>query len=149
MQVESLYNRGIKRLTSPDYTLQDGTTAAIPWSEKLQEFTIVLYYLDNRIKMELGQGRYTIPSDSSFDTNEGSCNSALIDIFPNGGKKKIAKILCNLCVHRLYAGPKEGHIAPPARRQKDIFSKPIPGFRFKKLAKAINWNRIKSIDLQK
>ncbi len=150
LQIEAQYNRGIKIFKSPEYNLHDGMTAAIPWSEKLTEFKVVLYYIDDRLKMELGEARYVIPTNyQGFSSAEGGRNRVLLDIFPNGATEKIAKILCNLCVHRSYAGSDEDHIAEPERRSRDIFHKPIPGFRFKRLSKAINWDRLRHVDVRR
>lgn len=149
-QVEGHYGRN-KTVVSPEYQFADGLTMAIPWTHKLRDFEVSLYYLDERLKMDLGSARFVIPADRRFhgDESERERQRVVLEVFPRGGEVRIARILCTLSLQRVYAPENEDFIAPREQRDKDVFQKPIPGFRFKRLSKAVNWNRVRDTDVER
>jgi hypothetical protein len=142
-QLHGLYGK-TKTIKSPEYNMRDGLSMALPWSHKLNEVKIVLFFIDDRLKLELGSATYPIPTD-----RRGVEERVVLDVFPNGGRERIGKLVCSFNLQQVYAEHDEAFIAPPEQRRRDIFDKPIPGFRFKRLSKAINWNRLRMTDVNK
>jgi hypothetical protein len=137
--------------------LHTGIQIAIPWSEKLDSFQIHYWYIDERLKVDLGYSFLQIPTDRSF-RNDGTVNRIILDIFPHGGKERIGKLLANISVQSLYAkdvGDRRDdqrlQADPPAQQKTAaaVFSTVIPGFRFRRLSKAVNWNRLRGINVDR
>jgi hypothetical protein len=74
---------------------------------------------------------------------------------PRGGKTPVGKLLCAAPVVYLYDEednqPKKREVRPvkaPITGAEAVQSS-LPGFRFKRLPKAINWLKIRYIDIEK
>lgn len=144
--LEGLYNKN-KLVRSAEYKLHDGVVLAIPWSNKLDEFRLHVHYIDDRLKQSLGSCLYQLPTDARFHTNEYDENKLILDLFPDGGKERIGRFLCHVTLQRLYG---DDQVRPhPKETQEDYFNRPIPGFKFRRLSKAINWHRLRGIDIEK
>lgn len=144
--LEGVYNHN-KLVRSAEYKLHDGVVLAIPWSSKLNVFRLHVHYIDERLKVTLGTCSYTLPTDRRFHANEFDENRLILDLLPDGGAERIGRFLCNVTLQRLYG---DDQVRPSEKEaEQDYFNRPIPGFRFRRLSKAINWHRLRGIDVQK
>lgn len=143
---------------SSDYVLKSGAQLALPWSSKLDKIVFHYHYIDDRIKVELGETIFTIPTDKSF-LSDGSENRVSLPILPCGGDgvHRIGKVLAIVYVQELYddsksgqrdVKPRVGNINPSDRKVTALVERPPPGFRFRRMNKAVNWQRVRmaSID---
>lgn len=144
------YYRG-KMIQSPEYKLQSGAQLAIPWSYKLDELILKFYYIDDRLKVELGTSQFAIPSSMGFNT-DGEWNKIILDIIPHGGSERIGRMLAYVNIQKLFEEenePRTIHSKSQYHNETLLTNHNIPGFRFRRLSKAINWNRLKTIDIEK
>jgi hypothetical protein len=146
VHMEGRYRNKIVR--SSEYKLNNGTQLAIPWSDKLDEVVIIYRYIDERLKVELGTSTYLIPTEIGFQDN-GENNRTILDILPNGGEMRVGRVLCNIRVQKLYHDENEKEALPRKPRNTESFAETIPGFKFRRLAKAINWNKMKLINVDR
>jgi len=146
VHLEGLYRNKVIR--SSEHKMQAGTQLALPWSDKLDEVSIVYRYIDDKLKIELGSSSYKIPTEYGFNT-DGDNNRTILDIFPNGGTSRIGRVLCNIRVQKLYFDEKDHDHARHRKEASNNFAEALPGFKFHRLAKAINWNKIKLINVDR
>lgn len=148
-----------RSIFSAEYKLHDGIQLAIPWSEKLSLIKLHFKYIDERLKCDLGTSQWRIPSTNEFYT-DGTPNRVILDILPNGGSERIGKILGNISIQILYAKeqcenpthrplPLQNEPTVVQKTNNAIFNTVIPGFRFRKLSKAVNWHRLRGINIDR
>jgi hypothetical protein len=147
VHMEGFYRN--KVIKSTEYQLKNGTQLAIPWSDRLDAIRLNYFYIDDQLKMELGNSEYKIPNERGFSFDEP--NRVPLNIFPNGGLNRIGKVLCLVSVEKFYADENDvkKHKNPPIQHTSYHIDAVVPGFRFRRLAKAINWNKIRMIDLDR
>jgi hypothetical protein len=146
VHLEGFYRNKVVRST--EYRLEVGVQLALPWSDRLDQVQWNFFYIDDQLKVELGYAVYHIPNQRGFSFDEP--NRIIIEILPNGGMSRIGRAICLLSVERLYADesepPKIKSKADPTTYHIDTA---VPGFRFRRLSKAVNWNKMRVIDLNR
>ena len=148
VHMEGFYRN--KVIKSTEYQLKNGTQLAIPWSERLDQFRVNYFYIDDQLKMELGHSEFHIPNERGFSFDEP--NRIAMNILPNGGLNRIGKVMCLLSVEKFYAdedNAKKIEKNPPVKNMLFHVDSVVPGFRFRRLAKAVNWNKIRMIDIDR
>ncbi|RYH28597.1 hypothetical protein EON65_11570 [archaeon] len=145
-----------KVIKSSEYVVNTGTQVALPWSSRLDKITLRFYCIDERLKVEVGSCEYEL--DKKFDQNGKPC-SLLLRIFPRGGETLVGKILCTVSVKYLYDDGKphnqqdqpssHAEVGKQVGPTTDMLQYSLPGFRFKRLSKIINWTRVRSVDVDK
>jgi hypothetical protein len=142
-----------KVIKSTEYQLKVGAQLAIPWSDRLDGVRLNYYYIDDQLKMEVGSSSYHIPNERGFSFDEP--NRIALDIFPNGGLNRIGKVLCLLSVEKFYDDERDnqhGKVKPVEKKSSSSsfhFDEVVPGFRFRRLSKAVNWNKIRTMDIDR
>lgn len=143
---------------SAEHSLKRGTQIALPWSSKLSKVIFHYFYIDDKVKVELGESEFLIPNDNSFKS-DGSENRMLLPIYPRGGNPmgRIGKVLTSVFIQELYDDGKVASTTP--RRKGDIQGKdqhyttllerPPDNFRFRRLNKAVNWQRLRTTDIDR
>lgn len=143
---------------SAEHSLKRGAQVALPWSAKLSKVDFHYFYIDDKVKIELGESEYIIPNDSSFKS-DGSENRVVLPMFPRGGNAmgRIGKVLTSVFVQELYD---EGNKATTIPRRKNgvqgkdnyystLSERPPDDFRFRRLNKAVNWQRLRATDIDR
>jgi hypothetical protein len=140
---------------SSEYTLLEGVQLAIPWSSKLEKVIFIFSYVDERVKVEIGSSTFKIPTDSSFKT-DGEENRIRIDVTPNGAERRVGKVWFTIYIQKLYDDSDDADrvISNKLQRRKHqdpsiLLAQPPIDFKFKRLNKAINWQKVSTIDLDK
>lgn len=153
--VEGLYRNKVVR--SAEYVVAAGAQLPLPWSTRLDKVTLRFYYIDDRLKVELGFAEYDLAADKAFDHN-GKPTRLLLHIAPRGGETPIGKVQCTMSVmylyeeeggrpHRIREAAGSAPIAAPSG--KEVMQEPVPDFRFKRLSKIINWSKIRAVDIER
>lgn len=151
--------KGFYRKTTVDskeQTLRPGCQLALPWSSKLNKLKVTCLYIDDRLKAELGEGEFAVPTDDSFKTNHGESNRVVIQLFPPGGSVRIGKLIGDIFVQQMYDEDKKlktqsdfAALNPTSKPSGVHLEKPADGFRFQRLSKTINWRKVQAADIHR
>lgn len=144
---------------SAEHTLKSGAQVALPWSPKLNKVVFHFFYIDDRIKVELGESVYVIPTDSSFHS-DGTENRLVLGMYPCGGDgiHRLGKVLTTAFIQELYDDGKPRNVRIDRRKDSandenrpysTLLEKPPPNFRFRRLSKAVNWQRLRTTDIDR
>eukprot|EP01039_Chlorochromonas_danica_P004626 gene4626-5068_t len=166
-----------KAVRSAEVVVGTGSQLALPWSSRLDTVTLRLFYIEERLKTEIGSAVYEVGQDKSFDCHGyggggggggGRASVLLLHLLPRGGSAAIGKVQCSVCVMYLYdkADPRQTAIATAplapatASEQKTVaagggggggpsIGEALPDFRFKRLSKTIDWPKIRAVEVDR
>lgn len=152
--------KGFYRKTTVDskeQTLRAGCQLALPWSDKLNKLKISCLYIDDKLKAELGAGEFVIPTDRSFNANQGKSNRVVIQLFPPGGSIRMGKLIGDIFVQKMYDEDQKlktqsdfAALNPTSKPSAGVrLEKPAERFRFQQLSKAINWRKVQAADIHR
>lgn len=131
---------------SANSTITSGTKIFIPWTENLARVKIGLYCVDGMITSVLG---------SSWLEDVHNITSKVdiaVDIIHSN--RRIGKLYLQLSSQIVYNKPLSATHPQPARSEEEElcellkYTRP-PGFRFQRLRQPLNWNRLKSLNIER
>jgi hypothetical protein len=140
--VEGHYNS--KSIKSEEAKLHVGTIFGIPCTTSLESFTIHYFMIDGLLTVDIGK---TIFQLRTYELADGMQLPPLrLDIIQHGTTTSIGNVRLVISVQDLYSA-KPLQQLPLAKTSELDFA--LPGFRFKRLTKACNWDRVRSVNIEK
>lgn len=141
--VEGVYANHHHTVRSSDCKVYKGTQYAVPYADELTRIHFHFFIIDSLLAVDLGTATYNLREDKQFDPNNPS-TQIVLDVMPRAGTQRIGKLNCFVSVQMLF----EERRREPLPSEID-FQQSMPGFHFKRLSRVVNWERIRSLDIQK
>jgi hypothetical protein len=123
-----------------------GSQYCLPWDEKMDKVTLYYFFIDGLLTTEIGSSIYELAKDKDF--RQGCVVRTILDIKMKGCTSRIGKVMCSVSVQGVF----EEDSNHPLPRQTNIdreFSLSVPGFRFKRLSRAVHWQRVRGLNIDR
>ena len=145
--IEGCYKNAV--IKSNDCTVHPGTQFCIPHTETLTQVRVHFFFIDGLLTVDIGTSEYNVAADNMF-VPDGSLIDIRLNIVPHGSKVPVGRVLAKVSAQYLFedepVNSKVGH----KRLEPGVdFQLALPDFRFKRLSRAINWQRLRGINIEK
>lgn len=147
---EAFYDdEGGETVRSGDTKLSYGAQIFVPYvlrSTRLKEVVLHFYLIDGLLTVDFGESSYLVQAELA---------SADMNIYQNGSTRRIGKVICSFRLQDPFEGSaaKGGQGDEPSKGPPLVVDysqkSALPNFRFKKLSRNINWERIKAFNIDK
>lgn len=143
--IQGTYNNAI--IKSHDCKVYSSSQYCIPYTDTLKKVKITFFIIDGLLTQDVGYAEYNVSEDRDF-TPDGSFVDVRLDICPKGGTLPIGRVTAKVSAQYLFDDEPENKSLRRRRKKGDLdMQLSIPGFRFKRLSKGINWERVRGLNL--
>lgn len=142
---EGVYKNSVIRSTTNK--VYDGSRFSVPWSSDLRSLKIHFYVIDGLLTADLGTAIYAVSEDSSFNPVGVEPHAIVVDIMPQGVTERIGKALCKVWVQDLFKEKTERRYNINMEENQELTN--LPDFKFRRLNKVINWDKIHGMNVDK
>ncbi len=142
-----------KSYRSIDSVVTEGSQYVLPWNESTEVVIMYFYYIDALLTVEIGTSVYDIMNDKKF-VSDGRNVEVIMDIKLNGSQERVGRVLCNISVQSLFDEKRDTNKAAKLSRylsdhRTGEFSMALPNFRFKRLSRSVNWERVRGFHVDR
>ena len=146
---DAIYGTGRKRrlFKSKLMRMHAGIVISVPWDIELVSVVLHFSSIDELASCNLGKAVLDIPD--SLDINQVESQ-----VFVMSGNTRVGNVLLRIHKQDLFCND-EVEAAAQFRVQRNILDddmkmkNPVPKFKFKRLSRPINWDRIRALNMQK
>jgi hypothetical protein len=132
---------------SSECVVNTGSQYCLPWNDKMDKIAIYYFFIDGLLTTEIGSSVYEPSKDKEF-RHDGSAVRTVIDIKMKGCTSRVGKVMCSVSVQGVFE--EDSHHPLPRQLNGDReYSLSLPGFRFKRLSRAVHWQRIKGLNIDR
>jgi hypothetical protein len=147
--MEGWYKNNSKMIKSSDNKLMKGCSFAVPWTEEIKKILIRFFIIDSLLSIEIGLSTYIIDvEDLDLKTTRRQLK---LNIMPKAGVEPIGNLYCIISIQSLFEDEQRS-----LQQQQYVENESShcqlslpPDFRFKKLSKIINWEKLRSFPFDK
>lgn len=138
-----------KTFRSVECRVSSGSQYCLPWSDSITAVSLHFYYIDALLSVEIGSSVYELAQDRKF-VSDGSSARVILDIMLKGSQQRVGKVVCDVSVQNLFDGPgRARRQAPRHETQDQQLNLADPDFRFKRLTRSVNWERVRGLQLDR
>ena len=149
--VEAISDRNQLLHRSKTRTVVNGVTFTVPFFQNLSTVSVVLSSVNGPVTTYVGSSNLSTREFTEFDTDDGTTEKNF-KLFNSNGDS-VGKVRCLLYVQDRYLRKsqhqRKRRTGKPTIKENSRRSEIPAGFRFRKLDKAINWDRIRNLDMER
>lgn len=137
-----------KTFRSAECHVNSGSQYCLPWSDAIDEVHMHFYYIDDLLAVEVGSSVYELKKDKQF-LSDGSNVEVILPVRVKGSLDRVGKVMLNISVQAMYEGEAPYDKKPVSRPDASEYNLSIPGFRFRRLTRSVNWERIRAFHVDR
>lgn len=136
------------------YYLTSNTIISTPYNQNQNEIKLNIFVIDGSLTIYLGYCSFQC-FNSENNSEEDNQNEIKMSYIIDANNNHIGKIYYTVTISKLYSdqAPKEKNPSKSTRSRNKFFEGSkrdiIPSFRFQRLGKKVNWDLVRSLNLER